>query len=94
MASKKTALAKIIGASVVASVSMSAAVADSSTSPFGATNLSSGYNQAALGEGKCGEGKCGGKKAKKEGKCGEGKCGGKKGKKEGKCGEGKCGASV
>ena len=57
----------------------SAHAADSN--PFGATKLSSGYqNTTKAKEGKCGEGKCGGtvkKPIKKdaEGKCGEGKCG-------------------
>lgn len=53
---------------------------------FAATDLSSGYMVASLGdkagEHKCGEGKCGGDKkaADKAGehKCGEGKCGAEK----------------
>jgi len=87
-------LAAAIGTIVLASMaSMPVAMADAS--PFGMTDLGSGYQVAK--EGKCGgdmkksgdmkDGKCGGDMKKKEGKCGGDK------KKEGKCGEGKCGAS-
>ncbi len=83
-------IAAAIGTAVVASLA-AMPVAQADASPFGMTDLGSGY-QVAM-EGKCGEGKCGGSKAKAgEGKCGEGKCGGSKAKAgEGKCGEGKCG---
>jgi uncharacterized low-complexity protein len=71
---------------------LSAAEADSDTSPFVMTALPSGYllsaEEGVCGEGKCGEGKCGGDDKgahthpadQAEGACGEGKCG------EGKCG--------
>jgi len=73
-------------------ISSGAIAAD--TSPFGATQLTQGYQLAASDE-KPAEGKCGGNKAKtEEAKCGankakmdEGKCGGNKAKMdEGKCG--------
>ena len=76
--SKKTSMKPIaaaIGAVVVTSLA-TVPVAQADVSPFGMTDLGSGY-QVAM-EGKCGEGKCGGSKAAGEGKCGEGKCGGKK----------------
>ena len=92
---KKTNLkpvAAALGTALAMTVAATPASADAS--PFGMTDLNSGY-QVAWGdkpEGKCGEGKCGGDK-KAEGKCGdkktEGKCGDKK--PEAKCGEGKCG---
>ena len=80
---------KPIVASVGAAFLLGAAVpAIAAENPFGAQQLSAGYEQLAdshkVKEGKCGEGKCGGEKKPKaeEGKCGEGKCGGEK-RKEG-----------
>jgi len=74
---KKNKLATLIGASVAASIAMAPLAA--SANPFGATDLSSGYENVSFFGDKGAEGKCGGdKKAKKEGKCGEGKCGDKK----------------
>ncbi|HEY5734241.1 MAG TPA: hypothetical protein VIU36_05715, partial [Gammaproteobacteria bacterium] len=89
-------LAAAIGTAVIASLA-AMPVAQADASPFGMTDLGSGYQVAQ--QGKCGgmkpssEGKCGGAKpAAAEGKCGEGKCGGAKpAATEGKCGEGKCG---
>ena len=83
-------LAAAIGTIVIASMA-SIPVAQADVSPFGMTDLGSGYQVSK--EGKCGgdmkgdmkakEGKCGGDmkgdmKKGKEGKCGVGKCGGKK----------------
>jgi uncharacterized low-complexity protein len=101
-----TPIASALGLTLAATF---AGTAQAETSPFGISEISSGYEVAEAGtegkcgegkcgadkaaEGKCGEGKCGGDKAMKEGKCGEGKCGGDKAEKEGKCGEGKCGGS-
>jgi uncharacterized low-complexity protein len=89
-----TPIASALGLTLAATF---AGTAQAETSPFGISEISSGYEVAEAGtEGKCGEGKCGGKKAEKEGKCGEGKCGADKAA-EGKCGgdkamkEGKCG---
>jgi len=96
-------LAAAIGTAVLTSLA-AMPVAQADASPFGMTDLGSGYQVAQ--EGKCGEGKCGGaaKKPAAEGKCGEGKCGGaaKKPVSEGKCGgaakkpvsEGKCGGAA
>lgn len=89
-----TPIASALGLTLAAT--FAAGTAQAETSPFGISEISSGYQVAdghADHEGKCGEGKCGGKKAEKEGKCGEGKCGADAAKKsmEGKCGEGKCG---
>jgi len=95
-------LAAAIGTAVIASLA-AVPVAQADASPFGMTDLGSGYQVASnhMKEGKCGgakpgasEGKCGGAKpAAAEGKCGEGKCGGAKPAAEGKCGEGKCGGA-
>jgi len=65
-------LAAAIGTAVLTSLA-SMPVAQADASPFGMTDLGSGYQVAQ-------EGKCGGaaKKPAAEGKCGEGKCGGKK----------------
>ena len=73
-----------------------ATVGAANATGFHATELTGGYQLAAM------EASCGADKAKtddkaKEGKCGEGKCGADKAKaadkaQEGKCGEGKCGA--
>lgn len=82
-------LAAAIGTAVVATLA-TMPVAQADASPFGMTDLGSGYQVVA--EGKCGAGKCGGEKKADEGKCGAGKCGGEK-KSEGKCGAGKCGGS-
>ena len=98
--SKKSSMnpiAAAIGTAVIASLA-AVPVAQADASPFGMTDLGSGYQVASnhMKEGKCGEGKCGGAKPKasSEGKCGEGKCGGAKPKaSEGKCGEGKCGGA-
>ena len=83
-----------VGTAFAASLAASS-FADVQTSPFGATELDTGYDLLARGEGegKCGEGKCGESKGEGEGKCGEGKCGESKDEGEGKCGEGKCGES-
>ena len=77
-------LAAAIGTAVIATLA-AMPIAQADASPFGMTDLGSGYQVVA--EGKCGEGKCGGDKKAKEAKCG----GDKKAAKEGKCGEGKCG---
>ncbi len=83
----KTTVNLTLGAVMLGSMAMlNQAYADN---PFGMQQLSSGYMQVAMNEGKCGEGKCGDSKSS-EGKCGEGKCGDNK-SSEGKCGEGKCG---
>jgi uncharacterized low-complexity protein len=88
--SNKSNFSLTLGAALLGSMAvMGTAQADN---PFGMQQLSSGYMQLAMNEGKCGEGKCGGSKSS-EGKCGEGKCGGSK-SSEGKCGEGKCGGSM
>jgi len=91
-----------VGVFVLGSI---ATVGTAQAAGFQATELTSGYQLAAM------EASCGADKAKdkakdtaekaKEGKCGEGKCGADKAKdkakdtaekaKEGKCGEGKCG---
>jgi len=96
MAQSKTSRALILGTALLGVSAAQFAAADSS--PFGATQLPSGYDLHAMqSEGKCGEGKCGGADDGKsgEGKCGEGKCGGADDGKsgEGKCGEGKCGGA-
>jgi len=65
-------LAAAIGTAVVATLA-AMPVAQADASPFGMTDLGSGYQVVA--EGKCGEGKCGG--AKPAPKATEGKCGGK-----------------
>ena len=96
--STKKPLVAALGAAFVTSMAFAPA-ASADVSPFGATELETGY--MVLAEGKCGEGKCGAEQAAdkaKEAKCGEGKCG--EGKcdaekaadksKEAKCGEGKC----
>jgi uncharacterized low-complexity protein len=79
-------LAAAIGTAVIASLA-AVPVAQADASPFGMTDLGSGYQVAA-------EGKCGAKPAAKEGKCGEAKCGAKPAATEGKCGEGKCGSGM
>ncbi|WOJ95510.1 hypothetical protein R0137_09600 [Congregibacter brevis] len=98
MANSKTPLAAALGAAFLASAIAPMASAD--VNPFGAQQLSSGYDLASFAqqpEGKCGEGKCGAEKSEGEGKCGEGKCGGEKSESEGSCGgdkaegEGSCG---
>ena len=80
---KMNPLAATLGAAVVASA-MSIPAVQAAENPFGATDLSSGYQLADGGdkdaEGKCGEGSCGEKST--EGSCGgekssEGSCGGK-----------------
>ncbi len=83
---KSTAIA--IGTALAGSIALG--TANAAENPFGMTELSGGYMQVAMSEGKCGEGKCGGKKEESS----EGKCGGKKeDSSEGKCGEGKCGGN-
>jgi uncharacterized low-complexity protein len=98
-------LAAAVGTAVIASLA-AVPVAQADASPFGMTDLGSGYQVAAEGkcggtkvqpkaeEGKCGEAKCGGTKPQpkaEEGKCGEAKCGGAKAQP--KAEEGKCGGS-
>ena len=99
-------LTAAIGTAVIASLA-AMPIAQADASPFGMTDLGSGYQVAQSAEGKCGEGKCGDAKAAPkaaEGKCGEGKCGDAKAAPkatEGKCGggaakpvsEGKCGGT-
>ena len=95
--STKKPLVAALGAAFVTSMAFAPA-ASADVSPFGATELETGY--MVLAEGKCGEGKCGGEK-KSEGKCGEGKCAATKTSEkaaeakcaEGKCAEGKCGTA-
>ncbi|MGH8551529.1 MAG: HvfA family oxazolone/thioamide-modified RiPP metallophore [Methylococcales bacterium] len=88
----KTPRALAIGTAVAATFSLTPIV-NAEQSPFGMTDLASGYMQTAEGEkkadGSCGEGKCGGEMKKKmeQKKKAEGSCG------EGKCGEGKCAAN-
>jgi uncharacterized low-complexity protein len=102
--SKKSSLkplAAAVGTAVIASLA-AVPVAQADASPFGMTDLGSGYQVAA--EGKCGEskakeaakeaeGKCGESKAKEAAKEAEGKCGESKAKEAAKETEGKCGAS-
>lgn len=76
----------MLAASIVVSAA-GVAVAHADANPFASTDLSSGYQQLAQGDGKPAEGKCG------EGKCGEGKCGEKMEAAE-KAGEGKCGEAM
>jgi uncharacterized low-complexity protein len=97
----KKPLAAAMGAAFAVTLS-AAPVANAEVSPFGMSELHSGYMQVAA-EGNCGgkkaapmEGNCGEGKKAKEGNCGEGKkakegnCGeGKKKPMEGNCGEGK-----
>ena len=72
-----TPIASALGLTLAAT--FAAGTAQAETSPFGISEISTGYEVAeAETEGKCGEGKCGGAKAETEGKCGEGKCGGAK----------------
>ena len=89
--SKKTTkrtLATAVGATLAGTLAFASGT-QAAENPFGLQELSSGYMQIAMEEGKCGgakteaEGKCG------EGKAKEGKCGEKTKAKEGKCGEGK-----
>ena len=99
----KKPLAVAIGTAVATTLSFAPAV-NAEQSPFGMTDLGTGYLELAEGESKCGanmgkgegEAKCGDKMKEKaeatcgEGKCGEGKCAGKKPEKAEKA-EGKCG---
>ncbi len=91
--STKKPLVAALGAAFVTSMAFAPAVS-AEVSPFGATELETGY--MVLAEGKCGGADKAAAKAK-EGKCGKGKCGADKAAakaekaKEGKCGEGKCG---
>jgi uncharacterized low-complexity protein len=105
----KRTLATAVGAALAGSMALTTGT-QAAENPFGMQQLSGGYMQIAMEEGKCGgnmkeaEGKCGSKMKDTEGKCGdkkakEGTCGDKKEgtakpAMEGKCGEGKCGSNM
>mgnify|MGYP003574110674 FL=1 len=82
-------LAIAVGAALATSLAATTP-ANAAENPFAMSELSSGYQVAAMAEGKCGEGKCG------EGKCGAAMmdAGKTSAAKEGKCGEGMCGMKM
>jgi len=71
----------------LATISLEAFAADTTSTPFDIKPLNRGYQMAAAEEGNCGQDKM------KESNCGEGKCGSKKNSQEAVCGLYKIGSA-